>query len=40
MSISGNESILLRHVFAEDLDSELLMIKAAILSDSIELLKR
>ncbi|KAG8480011.1 hypothetical protein CXB51_025012 [Gossypium anomalum] len=31
MSISGNKSIVVRRVFAEDLDSELLMIKEAIL---------
>ncbi|TYI03160.1 hypothetical protein ES332_A11G316900v1 [Gossypium tomentosum] len=31
MSISGNKSIVVRQVFAEDLDSELLMIKKAIL---------
>ncbi|KAL1074840.1 hypothetical protein V6Z11_D11G317200 [Gossypium hirsutum] len=31
MSISGNKSIVVRQVFAEDLDSELLMIKEAIL---------
>ncbi|MBA0803876.1 hypothetical protein Gohar_014040 [Gossypium harknessii] len=30
MSISGNKSIVVRHVFAEDLDNELLMIKEAI----------
>ncbi|MBA0780972.1 hypothetical protein Gotri_005010 [Gossypium trilobum] len=40
MSISGNKSIVVRRVFAEDLDSELLMIKEAILTDSIELFKR
>ncbi|KAH1083761.1 hypothetical protein J1N35_023522 [Gossypium stocksii] len=50
MSIFGNKSIVVRQVFAEDLDSELLMIKEAILrdldtnqdryaSDSIKLLK-
>ncbi|MBA0670638.1 hypothetical protein Goklo_000081 [Gossypium klotzschianum] len=32
MSISGNKSIVVRRVFAEDLDSELLMIKEAILT--------
>ncbi|KAB2059321.1 hypothetical protein ES319_A11G293600v1 [Gossypium barbadense] len=31
MSISGNKSIVVRQAFAEDLDSELLMIKKAIL---------
>ncbi|MBA0784895.1 hypothetical protein Gotri_026228 [Gossypium trilobum] len=40
MSISGNKSIVMRQVFAEDLDNELLMIKEAILSDLIKLLKR
>ncbi|MBA0766267.1 hypothetical protein Gotri_015324 [Gossypium trilobum] len=40
MPISGNKSIVVRWVFAEDLNSELSLIKAAILSDSVELLKR
>ncbi|MBA0712055.1 hypothetical protein Golax_011180, partial [Gossypium laxum] len=31
MSISSNKSVVVRQVFAEDLDNELLMIKAAIL---------
>ncbi|MBA0614208.1 hypothetical protein Godav_014530, partial [Gossypium davidsonii] len=31
MSISSNKSVVVRQVFAEDLDSELLMIKTAIL---------
>ncbi|MBA0683012.1 hypothetical protein Goari_024692, partial [Gossypium aridum] len=35
MSISSNKSVVVRQVFAEDLDSELLMIKTAILSKQV-----
>ncbi|MBA0556922.1 hypothetical protein Golob_026987 [Gossypium lobatum] len=35
MSISGNKSVVVRWVFAEDLNSELSLIKAAILSLSL-----
>ncbi|MBA0683005.1 hypothetical protein Goari_024686, partial [Gossypium aridum] len=35
MSISSNKSIVVRQVFAEDLDNELWLIKAAILSKQV-----
>ncbi|MBA0813965.1 hypothetical protein Gohar_027777 [Gossypium harknessii] len=35
MSISSNKSIVVRRVFAEDLDNELLMIKEAILTKQV-----